>query len=99
MRTLLLLTVCVLAVTGCQTQRGSSHYQELADVPFPGNQPAQESADALHDELVFQRAVQSYLWALPAMNMYAMREGQRKAFDDDSNTLNIAKDRIDYNLE
>ncbi|MBT3289534.1 MAG: DUF1254 domain-containing protein, partial [Victivallales bacterium] len=99
MRTLLLLTVCVLAVTGCQTQRGSSHYQELADVPFPGNQPAQESADALHDELVFQRAVQSYLWALPAMNMYAMREGQRKAFDDDSNTLIIAKDRIDYNLE
>ena len=32
------------------------------------------------------------------MNIYAMREGQRNAFGDDSNIMIIAKDRIDYNL-
>ena len=29
--------------------------------------------------------VQTYLWALPVISMYSMREGQRKAFGDDSN--------------
>lgn len=85
--------------SGNKGTNGSDHYSELANLSFPDFQPTKESADILHDELAFQRGVQSYLWALPAMNMYAMREGQRKAFGDASNILMIAKDRIDYNLE
>ena len=90
-----------LLVVGCAKteQAQSTHYDELAKLPFPGAYPTEGSAKILKDELAFQRAVQTYLWALPAMNMYAMREGQRKAFDDESNTLMIAKDRIDYRLE
>ncbi|MEH6557356.1 MAG: DUF1254 domain-containing protein [Oceanicoccus sp.] len=76
----------------------SDHYDELANLPFPGNQPTQETADVLHNELIFQRGVQSYLWALPAMNMYGMREGQRKAFGDDSNVLIITKNRPDSKM-
>ncbi len=93
--------VLALLVVGCAKteQAQSTHYDELAKLPFPGAYPTEESAKILKDELAFQRAVQTYLWSLPAMNMYAMREGQRKAFDDDSNTLMIAKDRIDYRLE
>ena len=93
--------VLALLVVGCEKteQAQSTHYDELAKLPFPGAYPTEESAKILKDELAFQRAVQTYLWSLPAMNMYAMREGQRKAFDDDSNTLMIAKDRIDYRLE
>jgi hypothetical protein len=71
----------------------------LAKLPFPGGYPAEETTAILKDELAYQRAVQAYLWALPAINMYSMREGQRKAFDDDPNTLMIAKDRIDYKFE
>lgn len=99
------LAVCLLTlallVVGCATteQAQSTHYDELAKLPFPGAYPTEESAKILKDELAFQRAVQTYLWSLPAMNMYAMREGQRKAFGDDSNILMIAKDRIDYRLE
>ena len=99
------LAVCLLTlsllVVGCTKteQAQSTHYDELANLPFPGAYPTEGSAKILKDELAFQRAVQTYLWSLPAMNMYAMREGQRKAFDDDSNTLMIAKDRIDYRLE
>ena len=76
----------------------SPHYNMLANLEFSGNYPTAETADVLHKELTFQRAVQSYLWALPAMNMYAMREGQRNAFGDASNILMISKDLIDHNL-
>jgi hypothetical protein len=75
-----------------------SHYEMLAELPFPGSYPTAEAAEVLHTELTFQRAVQSYLWALPAMNMYAMREGQRNTFGDASNILMISKDLIDHNL-
>jgi len=90
------LIICLIPTSSLAQ---SSRWDELANLPFPGGVPTQESADALHAELAFQRAVQTYLWALPAMNMYAMREGQRKAFDDDSNTLMIAKNRIDYHFK
>jgi hypothetical protein len=76
-----------------------NRWDELSELPFKGSYPTPEASAQLNDELQFQRACQVYLWALPAMNMYAMREGQRKAFDDNSNTLMISKDRIDFNLE
>jgi len=99
-----LFAVCSLLLASCTETMSSggdatSRYDRLANLPFPNAYPTEESANILHDELTFQRAVQTYLWSLPAMNMYAMREGQRKAFDDNYNTLIIAKDRIDYNLE
>jgi hypothetical protein len=76
-----LLAVCSLLLASCTATMNSggdasSHYERLANLPFPNAQPTQEAADVLHEELAFQRAVQSYLWSLPAMNMYAMREGQ-----------------------
>lgn len=54
----------VLAQNPCQ--------DELINLPFPENYPTKQSSQMLLDELVFQRAVQVYLWALPAMNMYGM---------------------------
>ena len=95
----IILAVVAIAMLSTQGLAQSTHYDALADLPFPNNYPSKEAADTLLDELAFQRAVQTYLWALPAMNMYAMREGQREAFGDASNILMIAKDRIDYNLE
>ncbi len=97
--TLTVLSMGIPFIAQGQTHEQSTHYEELATLPFPGAYPAEESAKILKDELSFQRAVQTYLWSLPAMNMYAMREGQRRAFGDDSNILMISKDRIDYHLE
>jgi hypothetical protein len=54
-----------------------SHYEPLANRPFPGGYPSKESIQELKDELVFQRAVQCYLWALPVLNMYGMKDGSR----------------------
>lgn len=94
----MLLSIGISAYAQEQVQTDASHYEKLADLPFPGHWPTQESADILHEELTFQRAVQAYLWALPAMNMYAMREGQRNTFSDDSNVLIITKDRPDHKM-
>ncbi|MFI9786356.1 DUF1214 domain-containing protein [Kitasatospora sp. NPDC051984] len=50
-------------------------YQDLAALPFVGGYPTEESAQALEDELFFQRAAQVYLWALPTVSACAMRDG------------------------
>jgi hypothetical protein len=47
------------------------------------------------DELQFQRAVQTYLWALPALNMVAMKEGEEAKFGGGYNVLPIWKHRLD----
>jgi len=75
------------------TESTASRWDELTMLPFPGNQPSEEASARLHDELQFQRAVQVYLWALPAMNMAAMRDGQAGAFGAGNNVLAIWKDR------
>jgi hypothetical protein len=72
----------------------TSNWDELTSLRFPGNQPSKEASARLYDELQFQRACQVYLWALPAMNMVAMRDGQAAAFGSGNNVLAIWKDRI-----
>ena len=47
--------------------------------------------DAQGRAAVFQRAVQSYIWALPALSMYGMKEGSEKVFGKGYNVLPILK--------
>jgi len=64
-----------------------SHYEQLANAPFPGGYPAKESVAPLENELYFQLASQAYIWALPAINMWAMKEGSEKVFGAGYNVL------------
>jgi hypothetical protein len=70
------------------------HYDQLANTPFPGGYPSKESIQQLKDELLFQRAVQCYLWALPVLNMYGMKDGSEKSFGAGYNVLPVFKDRL-----
>ena len=72
----------------------SSRFDELANLPFKDGFLSKEAIATLKDELVFQRAVQTYLWALPALNMYGMKEGSEKTFGKGYNVLPIFKDRL-----
>jgi hypothetical protein len=72
----------------------SSRFNELANQPFTNGVLSNEAIATLKDELVFQRAVQSYLWALPVLNMYGMMDGSYKAFGKGYNVLPIFKDRL-----
>jgi hypothetical protein len=71
-----------------------THYDELAGLPFIEGYVAKDHAQTLLDELFFQRAVQTYLWALPSLNMYGMKEGSEKVFGKGYNVLPIFKERL-----
>src|SRR6188472_448711 len=71
-----------------------AHYDSLATLPFDHGYVRRDDAAALLDELFFQRAVQTYLWALPALNMWAMKEGAVREFGDGYQVLPVFKGRI-----
>src|SRR5262245_43499283 len=52
----------------------------LARLPFPNGYPTEETRRRLMDELLFHRAVEVYLGALPVVNMLAMRDGSEAKF-------------------
>jgi hypothetical protein len=70
-------------------------FDELAKLPFAENRPTKETAQALRDELLFQRATQTYLWALPLINTLGMKVGSEKTFGEGYNVLPIWKKRLD----
>jgi hypothetical protein len=68
--------------------------EEPAMQIFAGGYPTTEASQHLKDELLFQNAVQTYLWALPALNMYGMKEGSEKVFGKGYNVLPVWKQRL-----
>ena len=66
---------CLLASITCLARAQTSRFDALADTPFQENRPTAESAALLRDELMFQRATQTYLWALPLINTLGMKNG------------------------
>lgn len=73
----------------------SSRFDELADLPFSENRPTKETAQTLRDEMLFERAAQAYLWAMPLINTLGMKEGSEKVFGAGYNVLPIWKKRLD----
>lgn len=97
-------TLVCLLISACLTQSAfaaHSHkkaasstppvrnYDELANAQFQDNFPTAEAAQKLRDELLFERAVQVYLWSLPAMSMASMKQGMAMSFDPGYNMMPI----------
>ncbi|MFH0822839.1 MAG: DUF1254 domain-containing protein [Pseudomonadota bacterium] len=91
------MIIVLPAVIGLTTPAPAreTRFDESANLPFVENRPTKETADALRDELRFQRATQSYLWALPLINTLGMKTGSEKVFGAGYNVLPIWKKRID----
>ncbi|WP_202864057.1 DUF1254 domain-containing protein [Dyella jiangningensis] len=70
-------------------------FEALANSRLHENRPTPETAKTLRDELYFQRATQTYLWALPLINTMGMKEGSEKQFGAGYNVLPIWKKRLD----
>jgi hypothetical protein len=70
-------------------------FDKLANLPFAEGRPTKETAQTLRDELLFQRATQTYLWALPLINTIGMQVGSEKTFGVGYNVLPIWKKRLD----
>ena len=75
--------------------RKPTHWDEMSNLPFVENRPTEETEQALRDELLFQRATQTYLWALPLINTLGMKNGSEKIFGAGYNVLPIWKKRLD----
>src|SRR6266436_1412682 len=95
--------VLVLSLAGALTMNGhltqarvqETHFSELANLPFAEGRPTAETTQKVHDELLFQRATQTYLWAMPLINTLGMQVGSEKTFGSGYNVLPIWKKRLD----
>jgi hypothetical protein len=89
--------VGVLAICGLTPQvfAQEGNFDRLANLPMKEGQPTKETAQTLRDELLFQRATQTYLWALPLINTLGMQVGSEKTFGAGYNVLPIWKKRLD----
>ena len=87
----------VIAVTvapvGVMAQQ--EHFDALVNAPFSENRPTPETSKLLKDELLFQRATQTYLWAMPLINTLGMKVGSEKVFGAGYNILPVWKKRLD----
>lgn len=73
----------------------SKRFDQLANSPFANDRPTAETAKLLKDELLFQRASQVYLWALPVINLYGMKDGSEAKFGAGYHVLPAFKKRLD----
>jgi hypothetical protein len=89
--TTVLFLIGIAAPASAQTDR----YDALANSPMFENRPTPETAKLLKDELLFQRATQTYLWALPLINTLGMKYGSEKVFGAGYNILPVWKERLD----
>lgn len=85
------LSLCAASAVFAQESR----FDGLANLPFAENRPTTETAQILRDELLFQRATQAYLWALPLINTLGMKTGSEKVFGAGYNVLPVWKKRLD----
>lgn len=72
----------------------SNRVKELAGLSMVENWPTDDTAGVLLEQLLFQRAVQSYLWALPAMNVVAMKEESERVFGGGYNVMPVWRERL-----
>jgi hypothetical protein len=83
-------------LASCSSQGShSSRFTELAELPFEENRPTEATTKTLQDELLFQRATQAYLWAMPLVNTLGMKEGSEGIFGAGYHVLPVWKQRLD----
>ena len=93
----LTLTTCALgiALLVSTAHAQTNRFDALADSPMAENRPTPETAKLLRDELLFQRATQTYLWALPLINTLGMKVGSEQTFGAGYHVLPVWKKRLD----
>src|SRR5262245_49518623 len=79
----------------CQTAHQSAAPPAENAASFEGGYPNAAAQASLRDELLYTRAVQAYLWAMPLLNLYGMKEGSEHRFGKGYHLLPIWKRRLD----
>lgn len=85
--------ILALMVAPVRALAQQEHFDALANAPFSENRPTPETSKLLKEEFLFQRATQTYLWAL--INTLGMKVGSEKTFGSGYNVLPVWKKRLD----
>lgn len=89
---------CIAVFCLGSESRAEDRFSGLADLPFENNRPTAETAATLREEMLFQRAMQTYLWAMPLINTMGMYDGFRDSFGTGYNVMAIWDKRLDAKM-
>jgi hypothetical protein len=78
-----------------QTTTPDSVKTRIGDLEFEQGFPTEETTHKLFDEMDYQRAVQAYLWAYPAVSFESIRIATKRDLGTDLNDLIIADNYAD----
>jgi hypothetical protein len=67
----------------------------LGTLEYESSYPTAETTRKLYDEMDFQRAVQAYMWAYPAVSFESIQIATKQVFGTDFNDLGIADNFVD----
>jgi hypothetical protein len=84
-----------LAVTSAHAEAPGGVKTRIGQLSFDKGFPTEETKRKVFDELDYQRAVQAYLWAYPAVSFEAIRVGVKRDLGVDYNQLIIADNYAD----
>ena len=91
----MLIAALVMSGLTTPTLARETRFGTPANLPFAEKLATKGTVQTLHDELLFQRATQVYLWALPLINTLGMKTGSEKVFGAGYNVMPIWKKRLD----
>jgi hypothetical protein len=86
----LALVVATTASAQSQPQTPDTVKTRVGDLQFERGYPTEETTKKVFDELDYQRAVQAYLWAYPAVSFESIRLGVKRGLGLDYNEFTIA---------
>ena len=78
-----------------QTTTPDSVKTRIGDLKFEQGFPTEETTRKVFDEIDYQRAVQAYLWAYPAVSFESIRLGAKRDLGVDLNDFVIADNYAD----
>jgi hypothetical protein len=85
----------VLTITSARAQTPSSVKTRIGTLKFERGFPTKDTTQKLFDEMDFQRAVQAYLWAYPAVSFESIIIGTKRDLGADLYDLVIADNYAD----
>ena len=84
-----------LTITNARAQMPDSLKTRIGILSFENGYPSEETARKLFDEMDYQRAVQAFLWAYPAVSFESIRIANQRDLGTDLNDMVIADNFAD----
>ena len=87
---ILVAVICALTTVTVNAQTPERVETRIGTLNFERGFPTEETKQKVFDEIDYQRAVQAYMWAYPAVSFEALRIGFKRDLGVDYNDLGIA---------